>query len=72
MNYKEVYRSLAKQHHTTPEQIRIKIVEAINEAWAHPTERQRQRQNQIPCKGDRPTPEELLEYFYNRNYGEFI
>ncbi len=59
----KVIEALAKEHGESPEQIRTAMQQAIDDAFYGPQDDlTRYRQKHIPCKGERPTPEELIEY----------
>lgn len=60
MNYTEILRAVALEYHTTPEAVEREMQAAIDAAYTNPDERARQMQQQIPCKGERPTPEEFI------------
>lgn len=59
--------ALARKHGETPAQVRAAMQQAIDAAFSVPEDHPaRQEQMKIPCKGARPTPEELIEYMANR------
>lgn len=60
MNYEDIIKETAKKFRTTPEEIEKGIREAIDAAYANPTPEVRENQSKIPCKGERPTPEEFI------------
>ncbi len=70
MDAEQALRAVAKQRGITVAQVRDEISAAITGAWAHSAGDTALRQQRVPCKGEQPTPEELLEYLYEQLFSE--
>lgn len=67
MNYIKIFEQIAREHRTTPEEVRQEIQQMIDNAFDHPAnDLAAYRLRQIPCKGARPTPEEFIAYLSKR------
>ena len=54
---------LAKQNGVTPQQVREDMAQAIRQAYENPKDEQTKWfQKQVPCKGQIPTPEEMMDF----------
>lgn len=64
MEMEEVFRKIAEENGTTPEQVRAEIQACIDEAYRNAPEGSavKMKQNSVPMKGKIPTPEELIRY----------
>ena len=60
MKYQKILRQVAKENHTTPEEVEREMQRAIDAAYENPDAETRALQQQIPCRGSRPTPEEFI------------
>ena len=67
MNYAKIFKQIAREHRTTPEEVRQEIQQMIDNAFDHPAnDLAAYRLRQIPCKGARPTPKEFIAYLSKR------
>ena len=60
-----IYEEIAKKHGVTPEEVRREMQAAITMAYTAPendNEITKAKQRQVSCKGEIPTPEEMIEY----------
>lgn len=65
MSIAKIYEEIAKKHGVTPEEVRREMQAAITMAYTAPendNEITKAKQRQVPCKGEIPTPEEMIEY----------
>lgn len=65
MSIAKIYEEIAKKHGVTPEEVRREIQAAITMAYTAPendNEITKAKQRQVSCKGEIPTPEEMIEY----------
>lgn len=65
MNMRKIYRELAKKHGVSVKAVREDMQVAITEAYTNPlndNEITKAYQSRIPCRGEIPTPEEVVEY----------
>lgn len=60
MNYRQIIKRIAKENHTTPEEVEYEMQKAIDAAYDNPDPQVKAMQQKIPCKGERPTPEEFI------------
>lgn len=71
MNLTGIFEQIAREHGTTPEEVRREIQKSIDAAFDHPADDlAAYRLRQIPCKGKRPTPEEFIVYVAQRAMNE--
>lgn len=76
MDFEELYKRIALEEGVSPQEIREQMQEAIMEAWKNPLQdgsMTKALQAQVTCKGEVPTPEEVISYavleiLQNRNY----
>lgn len=66
MNTKEIFEKVAKQNHTTPEEVRRDIQKAINAGFDDPNPKVQEEWKKMNFKGERPTPEEVIAYMVDR------
>lgn len=67
---KKAIQQIARRHGVTPEQVRRDIQQAIDAAFDQTADDLAARRiRQIPRKGDRPTPEEVIEYLSRQARG---
>lgn len=63
IDYQAIYEKLAKQNGVTPQQVREDMAQAIRQAYENPKDEQTKWfQKQVPCKGQIPTPEEMMDF----------
>lgn len=62
MKHKDIFKEVAKQFNTTPDEVKNEIQQAIDEAFNNPDPEIRRFWDNIPRKSDRPTAEEVIEY----------
>ena len=67
MDMNRIFEQIAREHGTTPEEVRREIQKSIDAAFDHPADDlAAYRLRQIPCKAKRPTPEEFIAYAAQR------
>ncbi|MCM1132952.1 MAG: sporulation initiation factor Spo0A C-terminal domain-containing protein [Ruminococcus flavefaciens] len=62
MTNKTFLRKIAEEYNTTPDEVLREIQLAIDEAMNNPDPEIRRNWENIPCKGDKPSPEEVIAY----------
>ena len=64
MRTNTIFKQLAREQGITTREVREEIQKAITEAWMHSQKDSVTAacQRQVPCRGDIPTPEELIHY----------
>ena len=65
MKMKKIRKRIAKENGVTVEEVREEMQKAITEAWKNPPADggvTAAYQRKVPCKGEVPTPEELIRY----------
>lgn len=62
MTAKKAMRKVAKLNGISEQELRDEIRYAISLAWLNGTKEEAEHQRKIPCGGEQPTPEELIEY----------
>lgn len=62
MNTNEIFRQVAKQYNTTPMEVYTEIQKAIDAGFTNPDPAVQEEWKKIKFKGERPTPEEVIEY----------
>lgn len=63
IDYQAIYEKLAKQNGVTPQQVREDMAQAIRQAYENPKDEETKWfQKQVPCKGQIPTPEEMMDF----------
>lgn len=60
--FKELLEAVAKQHNTTVEEVYKEMQIAIDAGFDNPDPEVQKMWKQIPFKGDRPTPEDVIPY----------
>lgn len=63
---KRILKKVANKHGVTEQEVRMEIEEAIIMAKANSESNVHSQFNKIKCKGDVPTPEEVLIYLSKR------
>jgi len=61
-----VIRTIAAQHHTTVETVRLEMKQAMLAGLLNPDPKVQATWKSIPCEGEVPTPEELIVWAANR------
>ncbi|MDC7289787.1 hypothetical protein NXH76_18510 [Blautia schinkii] len=65
MSMRRIYRKVAKKYGVTLKEVRQEIQTCITEAYTDPLNQNEitgAYQKRVPCKGEIPTPEELIRY----------
>lgn len=65
MEVAKIIQAIAREHHTTPEEVRRSIQSVIDDIYANPnkTKANELLQDAAPRAGDIPTVDEFLPYF---------
>ncbi len=66
MNVKKAIDIIAKKDGVSTKQVLIELQKAIDEGFSNPDPAIHAEWAKIPCKGVRPTPEELIKYEVNK------
>ena len=69
MNVKKTIDIIAKKDGVSIKQVLIELQKAIDEGFSNPDPAIHAEWAKIPCKGTRPTPEELITYEVNKLSG---
>jgi hypothetical protein len=69
MNVKKAISIIAKKDGVSRKQVLIELQKAIDEGFSNPDPAIHAEWTKIPCKGTRPTPEELIIYEVNKVRG---
>lgn len=67
--FKGLLEHVAKQNNTTVEEVYKEMQIAIDAAFDSPDPEVQKKWKQIPFKGDRPTPEDLIPYIASQVKG---
>ena len=70
MNTNDIFERVAKKHGKTRDEVYADIQEAIDAAYADPDLIARAEWKKMNIKGERPTPEEVLEYLVRKLQNE--
>ena len=62
MHRKTIFEKVAKKFHTTPEEVYAEIQRAIDAGYDNPDPEVRAEWRKVKIKGNRPTPEEVINY----------
>ena len=62
MREKTIYEKIAKKYNTTPEEVRREMQIAIDAGFDNPDPDVQEEWKKMTLKGDRPTPEEVINY----------
>lgn len=60
-NFQKMLKEIARRSGTTPEHVRQEMQRAIDQAYDHPTEASAPLWAGLTFRGERPTPEELID-----------
>lgn len=73
MSMRSIYRKVAKKYGVSAKEVRKEIQATITEAYTNPlnqNEITKAYQNRVPCKGEIPTPEEMIRYLAKQDKKE--
>lgn len=73
MSMRRIYRKVAKKYGVTLTEVRQEIQTCITEAYTNPLNQNgitSAYQKRVPCKGEIPTPEELIRYLARKETQE--
>lgn len=59
-------RKVAEQNHTTVEEVRLEMIRAMEAGMNNPDPSVQAMWKSIPCKGEKPTPEEVIVWASGR------
>ena len=65
MNMRKIYRKVAKEYGVSVEEVKREMQAAITDAYTNPLNNNKitkAYQSRVPCKGEIPTPEELIRH----------
>ena len=62
MREKTIYEKIAEKYNTTPEEVRRKMQIAIDAGFDNPDPAVQEEWEKMTLKGDRPIPEEVINY----------
>ena len=62
MNIDEIIKQVARAHNTTPEEVYAEMQRAIDAGFDNPDPKVQAEWRKVRVKGDRPTPEEVINY----------
>lgn len=62
MHRKTIFEKVAEKFHTTPELVHAEIQRAIDAGFDNPDPKVQAEWRKVRVKGDRPTPEEVINY----------
>lgn len=65
MQMRKIYKKVAKEHGVSVAEVKREIQLMIEDAWKNPPNDggvTKAYQRQVPCKGEIPTPDELIRY----------
>lgn len=66
MNTKDIFKKIAMENNTTPEDVRTEIQKAIDAGFDSPDPQIQEEWKKMNIKGERPTPEEVIAYVVGR------
>lgn len=62
MHRKTIFEKVAKKFHTTSEEVYAEMQRAIDAGFDNPDPKVQAEWRKVRVKGDRPTPEEVINY----------
>lgn len=62
MREKTIYEKIAEKYNTTPEEVYEEMQKAINAGFDDPDPAVQEEWKKVTLKGDRSTPEEVIDY----------
>jgi len=65
---RSIYRKVAKKHGVSVDEVKEEMQKALNHAYTNTSNDAVTRvcQNQVPSKGEMPTPDEFIRYAANK------
>lgn len=66
MDVNEIIMRVAKEHHTTPEEVYAEMQIAINAGFQSKDTDVKKAWAKIPFQGERPTPEDVIPYLVSK------
>ena len=68
MSMRSIYRKVAKKHGVSVNEVKEEMQKALNQAYTNTPNDALTRvyQNQVPSKGEIPTPDEFIPYTANK------
>ena len=63
---KDIFARIAEQNNTTATEVYSEIQKAIDDAFSNPDPRIQAEWKKMNYKGDKPTPEEVIEYLVGK------
>lgn len=66
MNTNDIFKKIAMENNTTPEEVRTEIQKAIDAGFDSPDPQIQEEWKKMNIKGERPTPEEVIAYVVGR------
>ncbi|CUN49527.1 sporulation initiation factor Spo0A C-terminal domain-containing protein [Dorea longicatena] len=70
MREKTIYEKIAEKYNTTPEEVRREMQIAIDAGFDNPDSAVQEEWKKMTLKGDRPTPEEVINYAVKKLKGK--
>ncbi len=70
MREKTIYEKIAEKYNTTPEEVRREMQIAIDAGFDNPDPAVQEEWKKMTLKGERPTPEEVINYAVKKLKGE--
>ncbi|MFR1088058.1 MAG: sporulation initiation factor Spo0A C-terminal domain-containing protein [Mediterraneibacter gnavus] len=62
MYKKTIFEKVAEKFHTTPEEVYAEIQKAIDAGFDNPDPKVQAKWRKVKMQGERPTPEEVINY----------
>ena len=70
MREKNIYEKIAEKYNTTPEEVRREMQIAIDTGFDNPDPAVQEEWKKMTLKGERPTPEEVINYAVKKLKGK--
>lgn len=71
-DYTHIFERIAAENHITVAEVRCNIEAAIRVGLSDPDPEVREQWAKVPCKGNMPTPDELLRYVVRQAKNENV
>ena len=71
MREKTIYEKIAEKYNTTPEEVRREMQIAIDAGFDNPDPALQEELKKMTLKGERPTPEEVINYAVKKLKGKY-
>ena len=71
MREKTIHEKIAEKYNTTPEEVYEEMQKAINAGFDDPDPAVQAEWKNVTLKGDRPTPEEVIDYAVKKLKGNY-